>query len=72
MGMAAILIMEPRPFEHTFIPLSHGDTTWNLASISQVVSKEKKFENVNLSDLGPRSMNEHDLWYTYWFMNTFS
>ena len=25
------------------------------------VSKEKKFENVNLSDLGPRLMNDLDL-----------
>ena len=38
----------------------------------QSVSKEKKFENVNLSDLGPRSMNDLDLWYTYRFMYLFS
>ena len=51
MGMVAILVMWHRPFEQTFIHLSHGGATWNLASISLEVSKEKKFENVNLSDL---------------------
>ena len=52
---------------------SHGGSTWNLASIGQAVSKEKKLENVvNLSDLGPRSMNDLDLWYSYRFMYLFS
>ena len=46
MGMAAILVMSPAPFEHDFIPPSHGGSIWNLASIGQAVSKEKKFENV--------------------------
>ena len=40
--------------------------------ICQAVSKEKKFENVNLSDLGPRSMNDLDLGYSYRFMYSFS
>ena len=30
----------------TFIPSSHGGSTWNVASIGLRVSKEKKFENV--------------------------
>ena len=38
--------MWPESFEQTFVPLSHGGSTSNLASISQAVSKEKKFENV--------------------------
>ena len=63
MGMAAILVMWHIPFEQTFIPLSHGSATWNLASIGLEVSKEKKFENMNLSDLPWRSMNDLDLWY---------
>ena len=46
MGMAAILVMWPRPFEQSFIRPSHGGSTWNLALIGLVVSKEKKFENV--------------------------
>ena len=46
MGMVAILVMLPGPFEQTFIPPSNGESTWNLASISLVVSKEMKFENV--------------------------
>ena len=46
MGMAATLVMWPGPFEQTFISPSYGGSTWNLASISLFVSKEKKFENV--------------------------
>ena len=44
MGMAAILVMWPGPFEQTFIPPSHGSSTWNLASTDPVVSEEM-FEN---------------------------
>ena len=47
MGMVAILVMWPGPFEQTFVPPSQGGSTWNLASIGQVVSKEKMFENVD-------------------------
>ena len=72
MGMAAMLVMWPKPFEQNFIPLSHGVFTWNVASICQAVSSEKKFENVNLSDTGPRSTNGLDLWYSYRFMYLFS
>ena len=43
MGMAAILVIWPKPFEQTFVPPSQGGSTWNLASIGPVVS-EKKFE----------------------------
>ena len=50
MGMVARLVTWHRPFEQTFIPLSHGGSIWNLASIGLEVSKEKKFENVNQSD----------------------
>ena len=72
MGMAAILVMWYRPFEQIFIPLSRGGSIWNLASIGREVSKEKKFENVNLSDIGWKSMNDLDLWYSYRFMYWFS
>ena len=44
MGMAAILVMRPGPFEQTFVPPSHGDTIWNLASISPLVSEENMFQ----------------------------
>ena len=47
MGMAAILVMWPGPFEQTFIPLSQGGSIWNLASIGPMVSEEKTFENVD-------------------------
>ena len=46
MGMAAILVMWPGPLKHSFVPLSHGVSTCNLASIGLAVSKEKKFNNV--------------------------
>ena len=44
MGMAAILVMWPGPFEQSFVPPSHGDSIWNLASIGLVVSEEKMFK----------------------------
>ena len=30
MDIAAILFMWPRPFEQSFVPLSHGGSIWNL------------------------------------------
>ena len=72
MGMAANLVMWPRPLEQTFLPPSHGGSIWNLASIGPAGSKEKEFENVDLSDLGPRSMKDLDLWYSYRIMYPFS
>ena len=47
MGMAAILVMWHVPFEETFVSLSQGGSTWNLASIGPVVSEEKMFEKVD-------------------------
>ena len=44
MGVAAILVMGPGPFEETFVPPSEGVSTWNLSSIGPVVSE--MFENV--------------------------
>ena len=44
MGMAAILVMWPGPFEQTFVPPSHGGSLWNLASIGPVASEEKIFK----------------------------
>ena len=45
MDMAAILVMWPGPFEQTFVPPSHGDSIWNLASIGPVVSEEKSVDD---------------------------
>ena len=50
MGVVAILVMWPKLFEQTFVPSSQGDSTWNLASISQVVIEES-FKILNLRDL---------------------
>ena len=44
MGMAAILVLWPRPFEQTFVPPSHRGSIWNLILIDQVVSEEKMFK----------------------------
>ena len=40
----AILVIWPRPSEHTLAVLSHGGSTWNVVSISLVASEEM-FEN---------------------------
>ena len=46
MDMAAVMVMWHKSVVLTFIPLSHGGSTWNLDLICLGVSKEKKFENV--------------------------
>ena len=46
MGVAAILVMWPGPFEQTFVPASRGVSIWNLKLIGPVVS-EKMFEIVD-------------------------
>ena len=47
MGMAAILVMWPKPFEQLFVPLIPGGYIWNLFTIGPVVSEEKSFEIVD-------------------------
>ena len=47
MGVAAILVKWPGPFEQTFVPASLGVSIWNLSSIGPVVSEKKMFENVD-------------------------
>ena len=47
MGMAAILVMWPEPFEQLFVPLIPGGYIWNLFTIGPVVSEEKSFEIVD-------------------------
>ena len=50
MGMAAILVILPEPFEQIFVPPSHGNSIWNLASIGPVVSEEKMFKRLWTTD----------------------
>ena len=45
MGMAAILVMRPRPFIQSLVLPSQGGSTYNLALIGQAVSMKKIFEN---------------------------
>ena len=52
MGVVAILVMWPRPHKQTFVPPTHGGSTWNLALIGQVGLEEKVFENGGRTD-GP-------------------
>ena len=47
MGMAAMLVMWPRPFEQVFFPKGPGGYIWNLVAIGPVVSEEKSFEIVD-------------------------
>ena len=47
MGVAAILVMWPEPFEQTFVPASKGVSICNLNLIGPVVSEEKMFEIVD-------------------------
>ena len=44
MGMAAILVMWPGPFEQAFVPQSHGGAIWNFTLTGQAVSEEKMFK----------------------------
>ena len=67
MGMAAILVMWPGPFEQTFVPPSQGVSIWNLSSIGPVVSEEKMFENVDgrrTTDDGRTDDGRRSHWYT--------
>ena len=47
MGMAAMLVMWPRPFEQLFFPIGPGGCIWNLVAIGPVVSEEMSFEIVD-------------------------
>ena len=44
MGVAAILVMWPRPCEQTFVPPSHWGSIWNLALIGPAVLEKKIFD----------------------------
>ena len=44
MGVEAILVKWPICPKHTFVPPTHGDSTWNLALIGSAILK-KIFEN---------------------------
>ena len=45
MGVAAILVMWPRPLGQTFVTPSQWGFLWNLALIGPVVLEKKIFEN---------------------------
>ena len=62
MGMAAILVMWPKPHMQTFVPPSHGASTWNLTSIGPVVPEEKTFENVNTRHTDRQTDNSLAIW----------
>ena len=68
MGMAATLVMWSRPVDQTFVPPFHGGSTYNLASNAKQLLRKRNLKLLNLSDLGPRSMNDLGLWYSYRFM----
>ena len=55
MGVAAILVMWPEPFELTFVPASQGVSICYLNLIGPVVSEEKMFEIVDRRTDGRRT-----------------
>ena len=63
MAMTAILVMWPGPFEQIFVPPSHGDAIWNLASIGLVVSEEMFKECGQWTDNRQTQMIEACLFY---------
>ena len=66
MGVAAILVMWPEPFEQTFVPASKGVSICNFNLIGPVVSEEKMFEIVDgRTDDGRQTTDGHRSdWYT--------
>ena len=56
MGMAAMMVMWPIPFEQLFFPKVPGGCTWNLVAIGPVVSEEKSFEIVDGRTDGRRDL----------------
>ena len=47
MGIAAVLVMWPGPFEQLFVPPTPGGYIWNLVTIGPGFSEEKSFEIVD-------------------------
>ena len=66
MGVAAILVMWPGPFEQTFFPASEGVSIWNLSLIGPVVSEEKMFENVDGRTDGRTTDGRTTEWLVYY------
>ena len=65
MGMRAILVMWPGPFEQTFVPPSHGGYKWNLASIGLAVSKDKnnkRFWKIHCFTFVPYTCIRDQIW----------
>ena len=63
MGMAAILVMWPEPFEQIFVALSHEDSIWNLVSIGPMVSEEKMLKECGWQTTDDRRTTEAYLSY---------
>ena len=64
MGMGAMLVMWPRPFEQLFFPKGPGGCIWNLVAIGPVVSEEKSFEIVDGRTDDRRTDNGACLYYS--------
>ena len=62
MGMTAILVMWPGPFEQTFVPASQGVSIWNLSLSGPVVSEKM------LTD-GPRTGGRTPEWLVYYILS---
>ena len=62
MGMAAMLVMWPRPFEQFFFPKGPGGCIWNLVAIGPLV-EEESFEIVDGRPQGRRTDEGACLYY---------
>ena len=64
---------------HLFIVTFKPEDQWSCIAhlsaedmLKQVVIEKRSLKVLNLSDLGPRSINDLDLWYSYRFIYSFS
>ena len=72
MGVAAILVMRPASCHQIFISLYLKAFIQNLVQNDSVVSEKIRFEFLYVHDLGPRSRNDLDLYYSHTFLKSFS
>ena len=64
MGVAAMLVMWPEPFEKNFILSTPRGKIWNLVTIGPVVLEKIVWKCQNMRVLGQRSKNDLDLLYS--------
>ena len=68
MGLADILVMWPGPFEQISFPhpMEALHEIWLQSALPFL--RKRSLQMLNLSDLGPISMNDLDLWYRFMYL----